>query len=172
MGLDLLNFLEDKSSGDDPIQMETGLGLKSFVLSLSNIILAAKIGLVMLGTIYPCLYGLIALVSLVVIQRGMIHKVLGILLILLYLKLLFGSSFEFDTSEKICNSIFSDEVDGQEADESSSSSEHFIGDNGKIFPSEVAKSEQIRDRPLEESNSSHLLNRDNTRCRFCSGVLP
>ncbi|AFN83589.1 hypothetical protein EROM_081730 [Encephalitozoon romaleae SJ-2008] len=149
--------------------METGLGLKSFVFSLSNIILVAKVGLVILGTVYPCLYGLVALISLVVIQRKTIHKALGILLIIIYLKLLLGSSFEFDAPSKICNSTFSDEVDDQEADEFSSSSEHFIDD--KIFPSEVKKNENIIGHRLEESNLSHLQNRDDARCRFCSRVL-
>ncbi|WEL39328.1 hypothetical protein PFJ87_08g01940 [Encephalitozoon hellem] len=151
--------------------METVI-LKSFVSLLSNIIFAAEIGLVVLGIVHPCLHGLVALVFLVFIQRGMFHRVIGVFLIIIYLKLFLGSSFELSTPSKICSSDLSGEIDCQERDESSSSSDHLINDDGRTSSS---KTRMCRD--TETCNGhfteepARLLDRNSMRCCFCSRVF-
>ncbi|KAG5860599.1 hypothetical protein KMI_01g02400 [Encephalitozoon hellem] len=151
--------------------METVI-LKSFVSLLSSIIFAAEVGLVVLGIIYPCLHGLVALAFLVFIQRGMFHRVIGVFLIIVYLKLLLGSSFGLSAPSKICSPDLSGEIDCQERDESSSSSDHLINDDGRISSS---KTRMHRDTETCDGHfteePAHLSDRNSMRCRFCSGVF-
>ncbi|ADM12103.1 uncharacterized protein Eint_081710 [Encephalitozoon intestinalis ATCC 50506] len=152
--------------------MKTRFGLKPFiflsVFSSSNMMFAAKLGLAMLGIVYPCMYGLITLICLVLIQKNTVYKLIGIGLIVLYLKMLLGPSFGLEESLKECISAPDSKANSQDVDEYSSSSEDFIEGDGKIDSHGCTRENEQTSQTLD--SLSNILNNHNARCRFCSGV--
>ncbi|KMV65700.1 hypothetical protein M970_081750 [Encephalitozoon cuniculi EcunIII-L] len=159
--------------------MTIGFGSKipAFLSSLSGVMFVGKILLFALGAIHPSVHGLIALVCLVFIQREAVYRLIGIVLIVAYLRMLFGSSFGFEALSRGYSATLSDESGEQGVDECSSSGEYFVTDdhekgNGPF--DRMHKDGCVRTNngcSAETFEASHsLLNGHRIRCRFCSGL--